>query len=1281
MKPITFRGFVTYFVIHSVIIIAVIFSALRIMLPHLKGNLPQIEKLVSESFGVDIKVDKMDTGWRGFEPTLRLEGVTMLNADNQQPLAQIKCFDVQLDLFASLRHFKFIPGRLTLDGINLSFEQEENGNFRLRNHLSASEVSVLETLNTLVNHFKRLDVKNGNLELLMREGNPIYLNLHYMTFYSRDDHYRFESQLSAKDIPTKIKIIADIGAKLNALEQSKIDGYMELAHVRYDARFMPLKLNAINPQSGNLDMEAWFKWENGQWHEVVGSIALHQVMLQNVKHPQIVQPLSFDAKFAWQSLGGDFWRLSADHIILNLGNESNQNASLLLEAGSFEPWNLKLTSIAVDDVIDMLTLSDQIDPHTQEAIHHLAAKGEIHDLLWEAIPAEQGFKDWHLGFRLDNLYWNAYNKIPAGAGISGEVKVGQNQGQLTLNSKNTSFVLPNLFEAPLNIDEIQGVITWSHEDKWMVHSDSLVFTLPDGTLDSSFTLVVPQETTAATIDLKASISDFKQAVAKKYLPTKLLAPNLVKWINESVENGHVSTMKTVINGPLAKFPFKNGEGEYEMRFTLDEVDLRFHPSWPMIQHLSGDLVIEGTHLQASIDSGLINGSTLLPSTVTMEFTKAPEPLILKLSGSMKGSAYDAENFLKASPLWSKLGNIFNTVEIRGPLQLDIKTDIPLRGPPGNFKIDGKATLVNGAVKMNQWKLALEQVTGDLFFTQNTVKTPGIQAVFLDKPGLITAKTVTQGNFNDIIWNFHSTLNKSLIEKFSRTNYWIYFDGQSEYDASFKVSIPKREEPFALTLSSSLKGMTVNLPKPLTKSVDQPLPSSVTFTFLNPESMKTEFRVGDYVNGISILTKLNTNYQLSRALITLGTDVSPLPLPESGMTITGKIPHLIIQDWMIFFSNHAKQFPHNPGEKAPEVSITNLYAEDLQYKDWHLSHAQMNAQKRQDYWNVDLTSQEIEGVMRFPLQPEINPMNFDLARCAWPLGPEVKNESKLLPKDVYAMNLECKQFKYKNTNIGQFRLGIHPHRESNSVTFDPISIESETDKLTARAEWITMNGVLTTHFKGQAHSNNAGQSLRGWGVPTDVEDAKGEGNFDLTWPGSPKDFAGKILSGEVDLRMQNGRFVGVNPGFGRMLGLLSFQGLQRRLRLDFSDVFKSGFAFDTFKTNIAIKDGTASTENGSLKAPAADITFTGRTNLAKHDLDFDMIVNAHIDSTVPAAAVAIANPAAGAAVWIVDKMFNPLSNMTKYRYHVTGTWDKPEITDQTEAYRKELDGPAKVKEAQ
>src|SRR3546814_18658286 len=73
-------------------------------------------------------------------------------------------------------------------------------------------------------------------------------------------------------------------------------------------------------------------------------------------------------------------------------------------------------------------------------------------------------------------------------------------------------------------------------------------------------------------------------------------------------------------------------------------------------------------------------------------------------------------------------------------------------------------------------------------------------------------------------------------------------------------------------------------------------------------------------------------------------------------------------------------------------------------------------------------------------------------------------------------------------------------------------------------------------------------------------------------------------------------VELEPGAGRVLGLLSIAQLPRRLTLDFRDLFSKGFAFDKLAGNVRIAAGKASTDDLLIDGPAAEIRIHGNADL-------------------------------------------------------------------------------------
>src|SRR5690606_13979876 len=115
---------------------------------------------------------------------------------------------------------------------------------------------------------------------------------------------------------------------------------------------------------------------------------------------------------------------------------------------------------------------------------------------------------------------------------------------------------------------------------------------------------------------------------------------------------------------------------------------------------------------------------------------------------------------------------------------------------------------------------------------------------------------------------------------------------------------------------------------------------------------------------------------------------------------------------------------------------------------------------------------------------------------------------------------------------------------------------------------------------------------------------GDGSLalDATWPGTPAALSPLALDGTLALDLSDGQLVEIEPGAGRVLGLLSIAQLPRRLTLDFRDFFDKGFAFDKLSGNVRIGDAKASTDDLVIAGPAAEIAIRGTADLRAQAFD-------------------------------------------------------------------------------
>jgi uncharacterized protein YhdP len=132
--------------------------------------------------------------------------------------------------------------------------------------------------------------------------------------------------------------------------------------------------------------------------------------------------------------------------------------------------------------------------------------------------------------------------------------------------------------------------------------------------------------------------------------------------------------------------------------------------------------------------------------------------------------------------------------------------------------------------------------------------------------------------------------------------------------------------------------------------------------------------------------------------------------------------------------------------------------------------------------------------------------------------------------------------------------------------------------------------------------------------------------------------------------------------GRLFGLFSVREIPRRLALDFGDFFRTGMSFTSINGEFALVGGNANTSNLHIASPAADIRIRGRTGLKARDYDQQMVVTPRVGGALTVVGALAGGPAGAAAGLAVQTLFNKAINqVTTARYHVTGSWEKPDIT--------------------
>ncbi len=212
------------------------------------------------------------------------------------------------------------------------------------------------------------------------------------------------------------------------------------------------------------------------------------------------------------------------------------------------------------------------------------------------------------------------------------------------------------------------------------------------------------------------------------------------------------------------------------------------------------------------------------------------------------------------------------------------------------------------------------------------------------------------------------------------------------------------------------------------------------------------------------------------------------------------------------------------------------------------------------------------------------------------------------------------------------------------------------------------------MQGDFNTKNSGEFLKQMEITNNFQAKAGSATYNINWAGSPLSFQLKKLSGDANLQVKDGVIPvtgdAAKMGLGKVLSLFSTQSIQRRLKLNFSDLGNNGYSFNTFVTQLHFQDGNANVRKGEIDGPEAKIAFNGRIGLAATDYNLELIVNPYVTSTLPLIATLAGGPIAGVATYAIDKLASKsIAKITSYHYRLIGPWSQPKLVDLDEELKQ------------
>lgn len=720
-------------------------------------------------------------------------------------------------------------------------------------------------------------------------------------------------------------------------------------------------------------------------------------------------------------------------------------------------------------------------------------------------------------------------------------------------------------------------------------------------------------------------------IAKLIVPDVLL-PEVTSWLNSSL-----------VSGDLYNNSFKYSSGSYSWNTSLRNIAIDYDTEWPKIGSSSGELQLTEKDIVIRLNRGEISEGDLKNTIAHIVFDGSEE---LKVSGEIEMPLQKAFQFLKNSPLDIDLSDAISFPTTTGSSYTNISLLIPLGGS-GDIQTNGSVSIKNGSFDITgKSKFLVDNLEAKVNFEQDYVYSKDMKFRFDGEPS--TGNFSSKSGSKEVGFNIDSFLKPEILAKIDS-----FFDsgtiaGRAPYNLKLYVNSSEKLGALRYELKSELKGISLDLGIYKKKS---------------SESLESYVYLIDDHNNLSLSAHAKDLFD-ANLIDTGGGWGGHISLGGSLRADKGDAQRLLI-------SGDIKKFAFSGQSKfelSDKIKPIKLYVKSkvFEFGDFMFDNVWLMYDQEENENKVILEGEDINGY--FAIEDKEN-IKLIFEKLSLHKGNNSKPDHKFLNdkiSTISSVEFISNNFIYDNIDLGKLRIDAIYKEKGFDVS---ILLQQPNSALQMNGTWIEPGKkAQTSAVGGNWRISDFGNLISVLGLNKDLSGGDGFVSTYLSWPGAIFNPDKEHISGDINLQLSNGRITTVDPGLGKILGLLSIEQIARRIKLDFSDVLNKGLTYDSLILEGKISDGVLSVLKLSIYSPAANIFVTGDVYLKDQKLKLIMEIMPKVSDTLPvAAAVAAGNPAVGAAIWVVDKVVSSNNASSggvtgsKYKYWVAGTLSAPEVT--------------------
>lgn len=842
-------------------------------------------------------------------------------------------------------------------------------------------------------------------------------------------------------------------------------------------------------------------------------------------------------------------------------------------------------------------------------------------------------------------------------GFDGRIDGRGGDGSVELTTREATLDWPQQWRAPVPVLRAEGRAGWQRfGDGVRVWLDDVVADSGHGSARGKLRMLLrPGE--RPLMDVAATASGFDVTNLWRYLQVGRLTPKTVAWLDAAFRAGRVTAADVTITGPTRGFPYRAGEGLFRVRGHAEAIDLHVAPGWPELRGVEADFGFDGPALHAVASRGSFGGVPFANAEIhSADLREA----IFAARGSTRTDAGRALRMLQGSPLAPSFGAAFAGLAGAGPVQADVTLFLPIKDF-GRRVVTVMAELEGVTLRTRQQPLEASGVTGTLWVRNREIEAPALAGRFLGGPFDASITTAVQGGgaLRTRI-EARGNLQAGSLAPLARLPVNAGLAGATDWQGSVEIlreaADAKRPARGSVRVSSDLRGLASGLPEPFAKPADGIRPLSLAVTFDGEAGPRVEGSLGRDVRALLQLRRAAGGAPVERGIVVFG-GAAPGALPAApGLWLAGRLDAASLTKVLDLQWSGPRGRPLHEWLSGADLSVARMEA--LGYEFANVSGTLRPGNRA---WDVTVDGAAIAGrvVVPFGFPGEV-PMVLDLDRLslgARAAGAGVRPDPD--PRRLPAIQVDVRDLVFDARHFGHVRAELA--RGTAGMTLNRFTMAHPAFAAEGRGSWLVRGESMECRLEFDVATDDVRGFMVAMQLGTQVEAEQGRLSARLSWPGVPEARAIERISGRLEISADNGELTAVEPGAGRVFGLMSLAHLKRRLALDFDDLTGKGLAFDTLRGTFRLTDGDVYTDNLTLRGSAAEIGLAGHTNLRDRTYDQTAVVTGQLGASLGVAGALAGGPVVGAALLLFSQVFKePLQGATRGYYRITGSWDDPQV---------------------